>query len=90
MKRICVPDLMDLLCFVFFLLVPFPETMASRDELHEKEVVKNPQKLPGEKNNHMGEFSVVLPRVVRFYIMDSDAIDSSSDDEENHQGEKSK
>uniref|UniRef100_M1DM95 AP2 domain class transcription factor n=1 Tax=Solanum tuberosum TaxID=4113 RepID=M1DM95_SOLTU len=38
----------------------------------------------------MGERSVVLPRVVRIYIMDNDATNSSSDEEENFQGEKSK
>uniref|UniRef100_A0A3Q7EUR2 AP2/ERF domain-containing protein n=1 Tax=Solanum lycopersicum TaxID=4081 RepID=A0A3Q7EUR2_SOLLC len=36
----------------------------------------------------MGDCSMVLPRVVRIYITDNDATDSSSDEEENHQGEK--
>uniref|UniRef100_M1DI03 Ethylene-responsive transcription factor ERF070 n=1 Tax=Solanum tuberosum TaxID=4113 RepID=M1DI03_SOLTU len=38
----------------------------------------------------MGKRSVVLPCVERIYITDNDATDSSSDEEENLQGEKSK
>lgn len=34
----------------------------------------------------MGKHFVVFPRVGRIYIMDNDAIDLSSDDEENLQG----
>jgi len=65
--------------------------MASKDELHENEVVKKHSKIVrGKKSNLMGERFVVLPRVVRIYIMDNDATDSSSDEEENLQGEKSK
>ncbi|KAG5629071.1 hypothetical protein H5410_000788 [Solanum commersonii] len=65
--------------------------MTSKDELHENEAVKKPSKIVrGKKSNLVGERSVVLPRVVRIYITDNDATDSSSDEEENLQGEKSK
>ncbi|TMW95315.1 hypothetical protein EJD97_009092 [Solanum chilense] len=65
--------------------------MASKDELHESEVVNNNSKVArGKKTNLMGDCSVVLQRVVRIYITDNDATDSSSDEEENHQGENSK
>ncbi|XP_027769795.1 LOW QUALITY PROTEIN: ethylene-responsive transcription factor ERF069-like [Solanum pennellii] len=83
-----MPSLKDLLCFFFVL---FPEAMASKDELHENEVVKKPSKVVrGKKTNLMGDCSMVWPRVVRIYITDNDATDSSSDEEENHQGEKFK
>ncbi|KAL3379556.1 hypothetical protein AABB24_000322 [Solanum stoloniferum] len=65
--------------------------MASKDELHENEVVKKSSKIArGKKSNLMGERSIVLPHVVRIYITDNDATNSSSDEEENLQGEKSK
>ncbi|KAG5629077.1 hypothetical protein H5410_000794 [Solanum commersonii] len=65
--------------------------MASKDELHENDVVKKSSKIARrKKSNLMGERFVVLPRVVCNYITDNDATDSSSDEEKNLQGEKSK
>ncbi|KAK6802638.1 hypothetical protein RDI58_000420 [Solanum bulbocastanum] len=65
--------------------------MTSKDELHEIEVVKKLSKIArGKKSNLMSERSIVLPRVIRIYITDDDATESSSDEEENLQGEKSK
>lgn len=65
--------------------------MTFKDELHKNEVVKRPSKVArAKKNNLMGNCSAVLRHVVHIYITDDDAIDSSSDEEEYHQGEKSK
>ncbi|TMW86729.1 hypothetical protein EJD97_020954 [Solanum chilense] len=66
--------------------------MASKDEHKENEAVEEPSEIPRvEKSiNPVVESSVVLPRVVRIYMPDSDATDSSSDEEEKLQGEKSK
>ncbi|KAG5629059.1 hypothetical protein H5410_000776 [Solanum commersonii] len=67
------------------------DTVASKDELHENEVVKKHSKIVrGKKSNLMGERFVVLPGVVRIYIIDNNATNSSSDEKENLQGEKSK
>ncbi|WMV07275.1 hypothetical protein MTR67_000660 [Solanum verrucosum] len=67
-------------------------TMASKDEHKENEAVEAPSEIPRDEKsiNPVGESSVVLPRVVRIYMPDSDATDSSSDEEEKLQGEKSK
>lgn len=66
--------------------------MASKDEHKENEAVEEPSEIPRDEKsiNPVGESSVVLPRVVRIYMPDSDATDSSSDEEEKLQGEKSK
>lgn len=66
--------------------------MASKDELHTNEVVEKLSKIDTVKKstNQVGESSAVLPRVVRIYMPDSDATDSSSEEEEKLQGEKSK
>ncbi|XP_055818816.1 uncharacterized protein LOC129887662 [Solanum dulcamara] len=66
--------------------------MASKDGLKENEAVEKPSEIDRvEKSiNQVGESSIVLPRVVRIYMPDSDATDSSSDEEEKLQGEKSK
>lgn len=66
--------------------------MASKDELKVNEVVEKPSETEKVEKftNQVGESSVVLPRVVRIYMPDSDATDSSSDEEEKLQGEKSK
>nr|AIT18387.1 physalis organ size 1 [Physalis fuscomaculata] len=44
---------------------------------------------PSAQTNQVGESSVVLPRVVRIYMPDSDATDSSRNKEEKLHGEKS-
>nr|AIT18377.1 physalis organ size 1 [Physalis philadelphica]AIT18448.1 physalis organ size 1 [Physalis philadelphica] len=66
--------------------------MASKHELHANEGVENPLKIGRveKSTNQVGESSVVLPRVVRIYMPDSDATDSSNDEEEKLHGEKSK
>lgn len=66
--------------------------MASKDELHTNEAVEKNSKIDTveKSTNQVGESSAVLPRVVRIYMPDSDATDSSSDEEEKLQGEKSK
>nr|AIT18374.1 physalis organ size 1 [Physalis philadelphica]AIT18425.1 physalis organ size 1 [Physalis philadelphica] len=66
--------------------------MASK-ELHANEGVERPLKIGRveKSTNQVGESSVVLPRVVRIYMPDSDATDSSNDEEEEKlHGEKSK
>lgn len=65
--------------------------MASKDELKENKVVEKPSEIERveKSTNQVGESSVVLPRVVRIYMPDSDATDSSGDEEEKLQGEKS-
>nr|AIT18349.1 physalis organ size 1 [Physalis philadelphica]AIT18400.1 physalis organ size 1 [Physalis philadelphica] len=64
----------------------------SKHELLANEGVEKPLKVGRvEKSpNHVGESSVVLPRVVRIYMPDSDATDSSNDEEEKLHGEQSK
>nr|AIT18371.1 physalis organ size 1 [Physalis philadelphica]AIT18422.1 physalis organ size 1 [Physalis philadelphica] len=66
--------------------------MASKHELHANEGVEHPLKIGRveKSTNQVGESSVVLPRVVRIYMPDSDATDSSHDEEEKLHGEKSK
>nr|AIT18390.1 physalis organ size 1 [Physalis mexicana]AIT18440.1 physalis organ size 1 [Physalis mexicana] len=66
--------------------------MASKHELLTNEGVEKPLKVgrPEKSTNQVGESSVVLPRVVRIYMPDSDATDSSNDEEEKLHGEKSK
>lgn len=67
--------------------VIFHEAMTSKDEFYKNETVRKPSKnFHRSKNNLMGKHFVVFPRVGRIYIMDNDAIDLSSDDEENLQG----
>ncbi|KAK4380332.1 hypothetical protein RND71_002194 [Anisodus tanguticus] len=65
--------------------------MAYKDELHENETVRKASKTKRVKKstNQVGESSIFFPRVVRIYMHDSDATDSSSDEEEKLQGEKS-
>ncbi|KAF3671319.1 putative protein kinase 2B, chloroplastic-like [Capsicum annuum] len=77
--------------FVLFFVV-FHEAMASKDKLKENEAVTKPSEIDKveKSTNQVGESSVVLPRVVRIYMPDSDATDSSSDEKERPQGEKSK
>ena len=79
---------MDFVCF----FVLFHEFMTSKDELKENEAVKKPSEIDRVKNstNQVGKNFVVLPRVVRICMPDSDATDSFSDEEEKLQGEKSK
>ncbi|KAG5629061.1 hypothetical protein H5410_000778 [Solanum commersonii] len=55
--------------------------MASKDELHENE---------REKKQLNGKTFCCLATCCTYYITDNDATDSSSDEEENLQGEKSK
>ena len=43
-----------------------------------------------KKNNLIGDCSLVLARVICIYLTDNDTTYPSSDDDENHQGEKSK
>nr|AIT18395.1 physalis organ size 1 [Physalis viscosa]AIT18445.1 physalis organ size 1 [Physalis viscosa] len=64
--------------------------MASKHELLANEGPEKPLKVGRveKSTNQVGESSVVLPRVVRIYMPDSDATDSSNDEEEKH-GEKS-
>nr|WMP39813.1 CRF7 [Physalis pubescens] len=66
--------------------------MASKHELLANEGVEKPLKVGRveKSTNQVGESSVVLPRVVRIYMPDSDATDSSNDEEEKLHGEKSK
>nr|AIT18362.1 physalis organ size 1 [Physalis philadelphica]AIT18413.1 physalis organ size 1 [Physalis philadelphica] len=67
--------------------------MASKHELLANEGVEKPLKVgrvEEKSTNQVGESSVVLPRVVRIYMPDSDATDSSNDEEEKLHGEKSK
>nr|AIT18384.1 physalis organ size 1 [Physalis angulata]AIT18434.1 physalis organ size 1 [Physalis angulata] len=65
----------------------------SAHELLANEGVEKPLKVgrvePSAQTNQVGESSVVLPRVVRIYMPDSDATDSSNDEEEKLHGEKS-
>nr|AIT18354.1 physalis organ size 1 [Physalis philadelphica]AIT18405.1 physalis organ size 1 [Physalis philadelphica] len=63
----------------------------SKHELLAKEGVEKPLKVGRveKSTNQVGESSVV-PRVVRIYMPDSDATDSSNDEEEKLHGEKSK
>nr|AIT18366.1 physalis organ size 1 [Physalis philadelphica]AIT18417.1 physalis organ size 1 [Physalis philadelphica] len=65
--------------------------MASKHELLANEGVEKPLKVGRveKSTNQVGESSVVLPRVVRIYMPDSDAT-SSNDEEEKLHGEKSK
>nr|AIT18392.1 physalis organ size 1 [Physalis pruinosa]AIT18442.1 physalis organ size 1 [Physalis pruinosa] len=65
--------------------------MASKHELlanGEKPLKVGP--VEEKSTNQVGESSVVLNRVVRIYLPDSDATDSSNDEEEKLSGEKSK
>nr|AIT18372.1 physalis organ size 1 [Physalis philadelphica]AIT18423.1 physalis organ size 1 [Physalis philadelphica] len=66
--------------------------MASKHELLANEGVEKPLKVGRveKSTNQVGESSVVLPRVVRIYMPDSDATDSSNDEEEKLHGDKSK
>nr|AIT18380.1 physalis organ size 1 [Physalis philadelphica]AIT18430.1 physalis organ size 1 [Physalis philadelphica] len=66
--------------------------MPSKHELLANEGVEKPLKVGRveKSTNQVGESSVVLPRVVRIYMPDSDATDSSNDEEEKLHGEKSK
>ncbi|XP_059278076.1 ethylene-responsive transcription factor ERF069-like [Lycium ferocissimum] len=66
--------------------------MASKVELQANEAVEKPSetKRVEKSTNQVGESSVVLPRVVRIYMADSDATDSSSDEDEKLHGEESK
>nr|AIT18364.1 physalis organ size 1 [Physalis philadelphica]AIT18415.1 physalis organ size 1 [Physalis philadelphica] len=66
--------------------------MASKHELLANEGVEKPLEVGRveKSTNQVGESSVVLPRVVRIYMPDSDATDSSNDEEENLHGEQSK
>nr|AIT18381.1 physalis organ size 1 [Physalis philadelphica]AIT18431.1 physalis organ size 1 [Physalis philadelphica] len=66
--------------------------MASKHELLANEGVEKKLKVGRvEKSTNQVESSVVLPRVVRIYMPDSDdATDSSNDEEEKLHGEKSK
>nr|AIT18348.1 physalis organ size 1 [Physalis philadelphica]AIT18399.1 physalis organ size 1 [Physalis philadelphica] len=66
--------------------------MAAKHELLANEGVEKPLKVGRvEKSTNVGESVVVLPRVVRIYMPDSDATDSSNDEEEKPlHGEKSK
>nr|AIT18388.1 physalis organ size 1 [Physalis lanceifolia]AIT18438.1 physalis organ size 1 [Physalis lanceifolia] len=65
----------------------------SAHELLANEGVEKPLKVgrvePSAQLNQVGESSVLLPRVVRIYMPDSDATDSSNDEEEKLHGEKS-
>ncbi|PHT93848.1 hypothetical protein T459_01730 [Capsicum annuum] len=65
--------------------------MASNDENHQNVAVEKPSKIERveKSTNKAGKISVVMPRVVRIYMMGNDATDSSSDEEEILQGEKS-
>nr|AIT18356.1 physalis organ size 1 [Physalis philadelphica]AIT18407.1 physalis organ size 1 [Physalis philadelphica] len=54
------------------------------------EGVEKPLKVGRVESTVVIESSVVLPRVVRIYMPDSDATDSSNDEEEKLHGEKSK
>ncbi|XP_060197249.1 ethylene-responsive transcription factor CRF6-like [Lycium barbarum] len=65
--------------------------MASNDEPQENEAVEKRSEIDRveKSTNQVGESSVVLPRVVRIYMPDSDATDSSSDEEEKLEGGKS-
>nr|AIT18389.1 physalis organ size 1 [Physalis mendocina]AIT18439.1 physalis organ size 1 [Physalis mendocina] len=65
--------------------------MASKHELLPNEGVEKPLKVGRveKSTNQVGESSV-LPRIVRIYMPDSDATDSSNDEEEKLHGEKSK
>nr|AIT18357.1 physalis organ size 1 [Physalis philadelphica]AIT18408.1 physalis organ size 1 [Physalis philadelphica] len=66
--------------------------MASKHELLANEGVEKPLKVGRveKSTNQVGESSVVLPRVVRIYMPDSDTTDTSNDEEEKLHGEKSK
>ncbi|PHU29399.1 hypothetical protein BC332_01492 [Capsicum chinense] len=65
--------------------------MASNDEHHQNVTVEKPSKIERveKSTKKAGKSSVVMPRVVRIYMTDNDATDSSSDEEEMLQGEKS-
>ncbi|PHU29597.1 hypothetical protein BC332_01690 [Capsicum chinense] len=65
--------------------------MASNDEHHQNVAVEKPSKIERvEKSTEKaGKISVVMLRVVRIYMTDNDATDSSSDEEEMLQGDKS-
>ncbi|KAF3648597.1 putative CBL-interacting serine/threonine-protein kinase 3-like isoform 1 [Capsicum annuum] len=65
--------------------------MASNDEHHQNVTVEKPSKIERVEKctKKAGKSSVVMPRVVRIYMTDNDATDSSSDEEEMLQGEKS-
>ncbi|PHU29601.1 hypothetical protein BC332_01694 [Capsicum chinense] len=65
--------------------------MASNDEHHQNVAVEKPSKIERVENStkKAGKSSVVMPRVVRIYMTDNDATDSSSDEEEMLQREKS-
>ncbi|KAM3324301.1 ethylene-responsive transcription factor CRF1-like [Capsicum chacoense] len=65
--------------------------MASNDEHHQNVAVEKPSKIERveKSTKKAGKSLVVMPRVVRIYMTDNDATDSSSDEEEMLQGEKS-
>ncbi|XP_047260533.1 ethylene-responsive transcription factor CRF1-like [Capsicum annuum] len=65
--------------------------MASNDEHHQNVAVEKPSKIERVENStkKSGKSSVIMPHVVRIYMTDNDATDSSSDEEEMLQGEKS-
>ncbi|PHT59267.1 hypothetical protein CQW23_01630 [Capsicum baccatum] len=65
--------------------------MTSNDEHHQNVTVEKPSKIERveKSTKKAGKSSVVMPRVVRIYMTDNDATDSSSDEEEMLQGEKS-
>ncbi|PHU29603.1 hypothetical protein BC332_01696 [Capsicum chinense] len=65
--------------------------MASNDEHHQNVAVEKPSKIERVEKSikKVGKSSVVMPRVVRIYMTDNDATDSSSDEEEMLQREKS-
>ncbi|KAF3613462.1 Ethylene-responsive transcription factor CRF4 [Capsicum annuum] len=65
--------------------------MASNDEHHQNVAVEKPSKIERVEKSikKAGKSSVVMPRVVRIYMTDNEATDSSSDEEEMLQGEKS-
>ncbi|TMW85255.1 hypothetical protein EJD97_023434 [Solanum chilense] len=84
-------SLMDILNFFFFLF-SFNEAMTAKDELKKNEAVEKSSKIVRVKKftKQLGKSSITMPHVIRIYMQDNDATDSSSDDEENFQGEKSK
>nr|AIT18355.1 physalis organ size 1 [Physalis philadelphica]AIT18406.1 physalis organ size 1 [Physalis philadelphica] len=66
--------------------------MASKEELQENEEVKKPSAIDTveKSSNQVGEISQVFPRLVRIHAPDHDTTDSSSDEEEKVEEEKSK
>ncbi|PHT59285.1 hypothetical protein CQW23_01648 [Capsicum baccatum] len=65
--------------------------MASNDEHHQNVAVEKPSKIERveKSTKKAGKSSVVMPRVVRIYMTDNDATDSSSDEEEMLHGDNS-